>query len=91
MKGILLKEERPNYTNVLFQDAQDPWEDFHSLLPSQESQSLPTQIASQSAKATTEKDELDEDYLIYQEVHKAKKQYEKKTGDISLSRYPSTP
>ena len=25
-------EQRPDYTNVLFQDAQDPWEDFQSLL-----------------------------------------------------------
>ena len=26
-------EQHPDYTNVLFQDAQDPWEDFQSLLP----------------------------------------------------------
>ena len=32
-QGILVMEQRPNYTNVLFQDAQDPWEDFQSLLP----------------------------------------------------------
>ncbi|KAH9649287.1 hypothetical protein KPL70_025929 [Citrus sinensis] len=31
-QGILVMEQRPNYTNVLFQDAQDPWEDFQSLL-----------------------------------------------------------
>ena len=34
--GILVREQRPDYTNVLFQDAQDPWEDFQSLLPSPE-------------------------------------------------------
>ena len=27
-QGILVMEQHPNYTNVLFQDAQDPWEDF---------------------------------------------------------------
>ena len=27
-QGILVMEQRHNYTNVLFQDAQDPWEDF---------------------------------------------------------------
>ncbi|KAH9649247.1 hypothetical protein KPL70_025910 [Citrus sinensis] len=31
-QGILVMEQRPDYTNVLFQDAQDPWEDFQSLL-----------------------------------------------------------
>ena len=30
--GILVMEHRLDYTNVLFQDAQDRWEDFHSLL-----------------------------------------------------------
>ena len=27
-QGILVMEQCPDYTNVLFQDAQDPWEDF---------------------------------------------------------------
>ena len=27
-QGILVMEQRPDYTNVLFQDAQDPWKDF---------------------------------------------------------------
>ena len=31
-QGILVMEQRPDYTNILFQDAQDPWEDFQSLL-----------------------------------------------------------
>ncbi|KAH9792707.1 hypothetical protein KPL71_004239 [Citrus sinensis] len=30
--GILVMEQCPNYTNALFQEAQDPWEDFQSLL-----------------------------------------------------------
>ena len=29
---IQVMEQCPDYTNVLFQDAQDPWEDFQSLL-----------------------------------------------------------
>ena len=46
-QGILVREERPDFTNVLFQDAQDPWEDFQSLLPSEQSQSLPTESVPQ--------------------------------------------
>ena len=34
--GILGREQRPDYTNVLFQDAQDPWANFQSLLQTQE-------------------------------------------------------
>ena len=34
--GILIKEERPDYTNILFQDSQDPWEEFTSILHSAE-------------------------------------------------------
>ncbi|KAH9686096.1 hypothetical protein KPL70_014224 [Citrus sinensis] len=88
-QGILVREERHDFTNVLFQDAQDPWEDFQSLLPSEQTQSLPTKPAPQPEP--TDNDELNEDYLIYQEVQKAGKQYEKETGDISPSKYPSTP
>ncbi|KAH9697743.1 hypothetical protein KPL71_023733 [Citrus sinensis] len=29
--GIIIKEERPNYTDFLYQDSQDPWEDFLPL------------------------------------------------------------
>ena len=29
--GILIKEERPDYTDFLFQDSQDPWEEFLPL------------------------------------------------------------
>ncbi|KAH9769360.1 hypothetical protein KPL71_011968 [Citrus sinensis] len=82
-QGILVREECPDYTNVLSQDAQDPWEDFHSLLPSRDSQSLPTESVSQP---TT--DELDEDKLIYQQIHKTRKQYKKETRDISSSDIP---
>ncbi|KAH9684900.1 hypothetical protein KPL70_013722 [Citrus sinensis] len=29
--GIVIKEERPDYTDFLYQDSQDPWEDFLPL------------------------------------------------------------
>ncbi|KAH9792706.1 hypothetical protein KPL71_004238 [Citrus sinensis] len=29
--GIIIKEERPDYTDLLYQDSQDPWEDFLPL------------------------------------------------------------
>ncbi|KAH9750675.1 hypothetical protein KPL71_013962 [Citrus sinensis] len=29
--GIIIKEERPDYTDFLYQDSQDPWEDFIPL------------------------------------------------------------
>ena len=29
--GIIIKEERPDYTDFLYQDSQDPWEDFLPL------------------------------------------------------------
>ncbi|KAH9671262.1 hypothetical protein KPL70_017294 [Citrus sinensis] len=29
--GIIIKEEKPDYTDFLFQDSQDPWEDFLPL------------------------------------------------------------
>ena len=35
-QGILVME-RPDYTNVLFQDAQDLWEDFQSFLSTETS------------------------------------------------------
>ena len=31
--GIIIKEEKPYYTDFLFQDSQDPYEDF-TLVPS---------------------------------------------------------
>ena len=40
--GILIKEERPDYTNILFQDSQDPWEDFTSLLHPAEASDAPS-------------------------------------------------
>ncbi|KAH9769445.1 hypothetical protein KPL71_012005 [Citrus sinensis] len=91
--GILVREQRPDYTNVLFQDAQDPWEDFQSLLPTQDTQYTITEPSSSSTPAPPKRNnspELDEDYLIYQEIQKAKEDYENETGDVSPSRFPST-
>ena len=36
-QGILVMEQRPDYTNVLFQYTQDPWKDFQSLLHTENS------------------------------------------------------
>ena len=90
--GILVREQRPDYTNVLLQDAQDPWEDLQSLLPTQETQYTATKPGS-SSTPTPRQDipELDEDYLIHQEIQKAKEDYENETSDVSPSRFPSTP
>ena len=88
--GILVHEQRPNYTNVLLQDTQDPWEDFQSLLPTQETESTVTEPGS-SSTPRKEISELDEDYLIHQELQKPKEDYENETGDVSPSRFPSTP
>ena len=91
--GILVPEQRPDYTNVLFQDTQDPWEDFQSLLPSPETQYIVTEPGSSSTPAPRKNNspELDEDYLIYQEIQKAKEDYEIETCNVSPSRFPSTP
>ena len=40
--GILTKEERPDYTNILFQDSQDPWEEFTSILHPAEASDAPS-------------------------------------------------
>ena len=37
--GILIKEEKPDFIDIIFQDSQDPWEEFTSILhPTQTSQ-----------------------------------------------------
>ena len=92
--GILVREQRPDYTNVLFQDAQDPWADFQSLLQTQETQYTVAEPGSSSTPTQAqrpESPELDEDFLIYQEIQRAKEEYENGTGDVSPSIFPSTP
>ena len=91
-------EQRPDYTNVLFQDAQDPWEDFQSLLPTdspRHSVATPASPAASTSQRMSEADEAKyqqaEAYLDKRQRRRHKWQYEKDTGDVSPSRYPSTP
>ena len=91
-------EQRPDYTNVLFQDAQDPWEDFQSLLPTDtprytitNSDSLAASTSQHMSEADEEKYQQPEAYLDKRQKRRHKQQYEKDIGDVSPSRYPSTP
>ncbi|KAH9716750.1 hypothetical protein KPL71_021566 [Citrus sinensis] len=97
-QGILVMEQRPDYTNVLFQDAQDPWEDFQSLLHTENPDYTVTTPASPAASTSQPMTEADEDkyqqaeaYLDQRQIRRHKRQYEKDTRDVSPSRYPSTP
>ena len=97
-QGILVMEQRSDYTNVLFQDAQDPWEDFQSLLHTENSHYTvtdPDPPAPSAPKKMTDADEeaylQAEAYLDHKQIRRAKRQYEKETGDVSPSRYQSTP
>ena len=91
-------EQRPDYTNVLFQDAQDPWEDFQSLIPTATPHYTVTNPDSPAASTSPHMTDADEDkyqqaeaYLDQRQIRRHKRQYEKETGDVSPSRYPSTP
>ena len=95
-QGILVMEQRPDYTNVLFQDAQDPWEDFQSLLHTENPHYTVTNPDPPGApKEMTNADEESylqvKAYLDQRQIRRAKRHYEKETGDVSLSHYPSTP
>ncbi|KAH9680140.1 hypothetical protein KPL71_026434 [Citrus sinensis] len=97
-QGILVMEQRPDYTNVLFQDAQDPWEDFQSLLHTENPHYTVTTPDSPTASTSQPMTEPDEDkyqqaeaYLDQRQIRRHKRQYEKDTRDVSPSRYPSTP
>ncbi|KAH9686158.1 hypothetical protein KPL70_014259 [Citrus sinensis] len=96
--GILVMEQRPDYTNVLFQDAQDPWKDFQSLLHTDTPCYTVTNPDSPAPSTSQHMSEVDEEkyqqaeaYLDQRQRHRHKRQYEKDTGDVSPSRYPSTP
>ena len=54
--GIIIKEERPDYIDILFPDSQDPWEEFMSL-PSfpESSQKAPSTHLSSSSSAPPNK------------------------------------
>ena len=89
-------EQHPDYTNVLFQDAQDPWEDFQSLLHTENTPYTVTNPDS-PATSTPKMTDSDEDKYLQAEaavdqrqIRCAKSQYEKETGDVSPSHYPST-
>ena len=97
-QGILVLEQRPDYTNVLFQDAQDPWEDFQSLLHTENPHYTVTTPDSPAASTSQHMTEADEEkyqqaevYLDQRQIRRHKRQYEKDTRDVSPSRYPSTP
>ncbi|KAH9792652.1 hypothetical protein KPL71_004214 [Citrus sinensis] len=97
-QGILVMEQRPDYTNVLFQDVQDPWEDFQSLLHTENPRytvTTPDSLAASTSQHMTEVDEAKyqqtEVYLDQRQIRRHKRQYEKDTGDVSPFRYPSTP
>ncbi|KAH9801875.1 hypothetical protein KPL71_001187 [Citrus sinensis] len=96
--GILVMEQRPDYTNVLFQDAQDPWEDFQSLLHTDTPHYTVTNPNSPAPSTSQHMSEVNEEkyqqaeaYLDQRQRRRHKRQYEKDTGDVSPSRYPSTP
>ncbi|KAH9697996.1 hypothetical protein KPL71_023832 [Citrus sinensis] len=85
-QGILVMEQRPDYTNVLFQDAQDPWEDFQSLLHTENPHYIVTNLDSPIASTSQHMSDADEDkyqqaeaYLDQREIRRHKRQYEKET------------
>ncbi|KAH9801824.1 hypothetical protein KPL71_001170 [Citrus sinensis] len=86
--GILVMEQRPDYTNVLFQDAQDPWEDFQSLLHTDTPRYTVTNPDSPAPSTSQHMSEVDEEkyqqaeaYLDQRQRRRHKRQYEKDTGD----------
>ncbi|KAL9429412.1 hypothetical protein AB3S75_031259 [Citrus x aurantiifolia] len=97
-QGILIMEQRPDYTNVLFQDAQDPWKDFQSLRNTKHSHYIVTDPDPPAPSAPIEMTDADEEaylqaeaYLDQRQIRRAKRHYEKETSDVSPSHYPSIP
>ncbi|KAH9792641.1 hypothetical protein KPL71_004209 [Citrus sinensis] len=90
-QGILVMEQRPDYTNVLFQDSQDPWEDFQSLLHTENPHYTVTTPDSPAASTSQPMTEADEDkypqaeaYLDQRQIRRHKRQYEKDTRDVIM-------
>lgn len=80
--GILIKEEKSDYIDVLFQDSQDPWEDFTSLLQTfgESSQSDPSQMTPTqpqgTAPSTSAPSKTDIDYKsMYAKLHWSKEPF----------------
>ena len=70
-------EQRLDYTNVLFQDAQDPWEDFQSLLHTENSPYTVTDPDPPALSAPHNMTEVDEEkyqqaeeYLEQRQIHR---------------------
>ena len=87
-------EQRPDYTNVLFKDAQDPWEDFQSLLHTENPHYTVTDPDPPTTSTPKEMTHANEEaylqakaYLDHRQIRRAKRQYEKETGDVSPSHY----
>ena len=68
-QGFLVMEQRPDYTNVLFQDAQDPWEDFQSLLHTENSHYIVTDPDPPATSAPKEITNADEEAYLQAEVY----------------------
>ena len=90
-QGILVMEQRPDYTNVLFQDAQDPWEDFQSLLHTENSHYTVTNPDASAPSAPKEMTDADEEaylqveaYLDQRQIRRAKRANMKKQLVICL-------
>ncbi|KAH9698127.1 hypothetical protein KPL71_023895 [Citrus sinensis] len=77
-QGILVMEQRPDYTNVLFQDAQDPWEDFQSLFHTKNPHYTVTTPDSPAASTSQPMTEADEDK--YQQAEAYLDQRQIRTG-----------
>ncbi|KAH9668396.1 hypothetical protein KPL70_021399 [Citrus sinensis] len=80
------------------QDAHDPWEDFQSLLHTDTPHYTVANPDSPAASISQHMTEADEEkhhqakaYLDQRQRRRHERQYEKDTGDVSPSRYPSTP
>ena len=57
-------EQHPDYTNVLFQDAQDPWKDFQFLLHTENPHYIVTNPDSPAASTSQHMSEADEVSLM---------------------------
>ena len=89
-------EQHPDYTNVLFQDTQNPWEDFQSLIHTENPYYIVTNPDSPTTSTSQHMFAADEDkfqqaevYLDQRQIRRHKRQYEKETRDhddnLSLS------
>ena len=54
-------EQHPNYINVLFQDAQDPWKDFQSLIHTKSPHYTVTNPDSPAASTSQQMSDADEE------------------------------